>query len=200
MWVGYDHCEPAGKARSLVKFDVSDIPAGTTISEAKLYLYLVNGCDIGERTHQVTTYRIIPSWSSSSVTWNNQPGHGEAYGSAWVPSKTWDWYTFDVTSLVQNWVNGTSNYGLMLRSNESSGNDSARLGFATMNVSGTDYDPYIKVTYPGMVAPEEVSLPAHALPQPSTCGATIQDAISGTMGVQSSAFAGYVERGFCASE
>ena len=150
MWVGYDHCSGGNISRSLVKFDLSSIPDGAIVSDANLSLYLANSCDIGERTHTVTTYRTTSSWSSGSVTWNTQPGFGEAYGSASIPSRTFTRYTFDVTSLVQGWVNGSfPNYGLMLRGPEGSGNDSARLGFSTINESGTTNDPYLKITYLG---------------------------------------------------
>jgi hypothetical protein len=172
MWVGYDHCSPSygGISRSLIKFDVSDIPAGTYIAEARLYLRLINSCDIGERTHTATTYRISSSWSSSSVTWNSGVGYAEAYGSRAIPSRTWGWYWFDVTDLLRGWVNNTfTNYGVMVRSNESSGNDSARLGFATLNYSGTDYDPYLSITYsravstgPQTPGEEELSLATEA--------------------------------------
>jgi hypothetical protein len=201
MWVGYDHCVPAGIARSLAKFDVSGIPAGTPISNARLYLYLWSSCDIGERNHWVTAYRVTSSWSSSSVTWNTQPGYGEAYGSALVPSRTWGWYSIDVTDLLQKWVDGTaSNYGLVLRSNESSGDDSARLGFLTMNYGGTSLDPFIHVTYAGMGASGDVVLPAVGMPEPGACRPSVLDAISETSAVRATGLTGYAERTFCPSE
>ena len=150
MWVGYDHCSGGKISRSLVQFDASSIPAGASISEATLHLYLWNSCDIGERTHVVTVYRTNASWSESSVTWNTKPGYAEQYGSASIPSRTWGWYSFDVTDLVRGWVDGSfSNYGLMVRGPESSGTGSARLGFATRE---TTYDPYLEVTYVGTAA------------------------------------------------
>jgi hypothetical protein len=85
-----------------------------------------------------------------SVTWNSQPGIQEAYGSSSVTSRSWGRYHWDVTNLVRGWINGSFlNYGLMLRGPESSGNDSARLGFATRESSGTTYDPYLEITYTG---------------------------------------------------
>jgi hypothetical protein len=201
MWVGYDHCVPAGIARGLVKFDISGIPAGTPIAHARLYLYLWNSCDIGERTHWVTAYRVTSGWSSSSVTWNTQPGYGEAYGAALIPSRTWGWYSFDVTGLLQKWVNGTaSNYGLALRSNESSGNDSARLGFLTMNYDGTSLDPFIDVTYAGMEASGEVILPAVGMGEPGACRPSVLDALTEPSGILASGITGYDERTFCPSE
>lgn len=156
MWVGYDHCEDNGKtARSLLRFDLSTIPAGTSISSARLYLNLVDSCDIGERTHTATVYRVSSAWSAGTVTWNNKPAYAESYGSSAIPSRTWGWYSFDVTNLVRGWVNGSfPNYGLMVRGPESSDTSSARLGFATMEESGTTYDPYLSFTYTSMTGVE----------------------------------------------
>jgi PKD repeat protein len=157
MWVGYDHCIPAEISRSLVQFDVSSIPAGASISTATLSLRLVNSCDMGERTHVVAAYRTTASWSESSVTWDTQPGYAEQYGSASIPSLTWEWYEFDVTDLARGWVDGSlTNYGLMVRGPESSGNDSARLGFGTRE-SGL-YTPTLVIEYTTTAAPRVDSI------------------------------------------
>jgi hypothetical protein len=198
MWVGYDHCEGGKIARSLVQFDVSSIPAGTSISQAKLYLYLVNSCDIGQRTHTVTVYRTKAGWSESSVTWNTKPGYAEAYGSASVPSRTWGWYSFDVTNLVRGWVNGSfANYGLMIRGPESSGNDSAQLGFFTLDMTDRTYDPYLSIVYAGMATPGEVVPATDGIPNLTRCGPTIKDMLSTSSGASDSSMFEAVEETVC---
>jgi uncharacterized repeat protein (TIGR01451 family) len=173
MWTGYDHCAGGQIGRSLVKFDLSSIPSGAMVNEAKLYLLLVNSCDMGERTHMVTAYRVNSDWSSSSVTWNTQPGIAEAYGSASIPSQTWSWYSFDVTNLVQGWVNGSfADYGLVIRGPESSGNDGARLGFGTVNGS---YDPYLEITYVGADVEADPSVVRES--EAEECGSAVVDAL-----------------------
>lgn len=165
MWVGYDHClSPNGAiSRSLLRFDLSAIPAGTQISSARLYLDLINSCDIGSRTHTATVYRASASWSAGAVTWNNKPGYAEAYDSRAITSGAWGWYSFDVTNLVRGWVNGSfPNYGMMVRGPESSDNTSARLGFGTVEQSGTTYDPYLSITYTSLTGVEttvDIELP-----------------------------------------
>jgi len=148
MWTGYDHCDGAQVSRALLQFDLSGISSGASIEDATLHVYHVDYCDIGNRTHTVTAYRTSSSWLESSVTWNTQPGTAEGYGSVSITSGTWDYYTLDVTDLVRAWVGGTyPNYGITLRGPESSGNDSARLGFYARERSGTSLDPYLSVTY-----------------------------------------------------
>jgi bacillolysin len=198
MWVGYDHCYGAGAARSLVKFDTSSVPAGTAITSATLYLYLANSCDMGERTHQVTIHRITGPWGYGSVTWNNQPGTAGPYGSAWIPSRSWGWYGFDVTALVQGWINGSfPDYGLMVRSNESSGNDSARLGFYTLN-AGPEVQPVIQIIYPGrsskVVLPEPVSF------EPSDCEPALANSVQSALEGDRSGIAPFTEQAVCSSD
>lgn len=149
MWVGYDdYLEPDGKiVRSLVRFDLSSIPSGASITSATLRLYLVNSWDYPGKTRTITTYRIASSWSESSVTWNNKPSYAESYGSAGVTHGADVWYSFDVTNLVRGWVNGTwPNYGIMLRGPEWSGTDSSWKAFGTKESS---YRPQLVITYIG---------------------------------------------------
>jgi hypothetical protein len=198
MWVGYDHCmEPPVKvARSLVQFDVSQIPKGTSVANATLRVYLTNSCDMGARTHTVQVHRASGNWTETGVTWNNKPGHAEQYGSKSVRSNAWGWHTFDVTGLVQGWVNGTfANQGLVLRGPEDSGNSSARLGFRTRESSGTTYDPRIAITYAGgtsasVPAEEHVTCPAEG-------GLTVQDMIAFPLDVPESDAFGFATDSAC---
>ena len=164
MWVGYGKgacigsSSDLGVTRSLVKFNLSAVPAGTSISSARLYLRLRGWCR-GTNTNprSVTVYRTSGGWSESSVTWNNMPGIGEAHGSTAVGYSTGTWYSFDVTSLVRGWVNGSlPNYGMTVRGPEGSGSDFAWFGFYT---SESAYDPYIRITYTGMAASEAETPP-----------------------------------------
>ncbi len=153
MGTGYDHCGSGQVNRSLVRFDLSAIPSGTGIANATLSLYLSSSCDYATRSHVVTTYRVTGDWSEYGVTWNTQPPSAEAYGSTAVVSRdAWGWYDFNVTTLVQGWINGGyPNYGLTLRSNESSG-DAALLEFDTYE---SGYIPRLRITYTGMAVTAE---------------------------------------------
>jgi N-acetylneuraminic acid mutarotase len=134
MWAGYDDSlDPAGEVvRSLVKFDLSTIPSGSKINSATFKAYLVSSYDYPDLYRDITAYRATGSWSEDSVTWNNSPGYGESYGSEAIKHAEWDWYSWNVKSLVQKWVDGThGNHGLMLRGPEQSGTDSAWRGFST---------------------------------------------------------------------
>jgi hypothetical protein len=143
----------------LIKFNLFGMPPGTTVSKATLYLYLQARCDLGNRGHTVRVYRITQDWSSSSATWANQPSHDS--GTVWalksVSSRTWGWYTWDVTTLVNSWLNGTyPNYGIIWRGPESSGSDSAVLEFFASEAGGTTYDPRLEFSYTGSANTKEI--------------------------------------------
>lgn len=147
MWTGYEHCNGLKITRNLVKFDLSSIPTGTSIAHAQLYLYLYGSCDLADRSHEVVAYPVTSGWAEDTVTWRTQPKIDSAAGSTAVQSRSWGWYSLDVTALASNWISGAlANNGLMLRGPEGSGNDSAMLAFLTRDASA-DYTPYLEITY-----------------------------------------------------
>lgn len=201
MWTGYDHCDGTKISRSLVQFDVSAIPPGTAISGARLHLYLMGSCDSSNRTHTITVYRTKSSWSSSTVTWKNKPDYGAAYGSAAVKSRTWGWYSFDVSDLVRGWVDRDfSNYGMTLRGPEGSGSGSAVLKFFTLNRSGTSYDPYLSFTYTGMAASDAGAPEAEGPVVPTECGPSVKDALGAVPSVSGGSPSGFAEMTACRSD
>jgi len=70
--------------RSIIRFDLSPLPAGSTITDAKLYLYCwtVNGNWI-DSVHRVnhTTPNYETDWVELEVTWNDYKS-GTAWGTA----------------------------------------------------------------------------------------------------------------------
>jgi hypothetical protein len=168
MWVGYDHCSNGGIARSLVEFYTHTIPAGAQVLNATLRLYHVRSCDWDSRRHTITAYRVRDDMGVDVITWRNQPRIAEAYGSMIVISSNWGWYSLDVTGLVRGWVDGSlPNYGIMLRGPEGSGNESAGLGFATMQRGDGSLTPYVDVTYRDGGAVRGARLPVRVRAEPT---------------------------------
>jgi FG-GAP repeat len=94
---------------SLIRFDLSTIPAGSTITSATLTLTRVGGSDVA-----VNVYQVTASWSEGGVTWNS-------FGQAFAPSvvttlpSTAPTTMATLTSLVQEWVSTPStNDGIAL--------------------------------------------------------------------------------------
>jgi hypothetical protein len=113
---------------ALLRFDTSPIPAGATILDACLEMYATGwgGSDI-----TLDAFRVLRPWQHCQATWNQaqsgspwaQPGcndtatdrAGSPEGSV-TTSSIRSWYAFDLTGLVQGWVDGSMpNNGLLLR-------------------------------------------------------------------------------------
>ncbi len=157
MWAGYDGSDTNAKiVRSLIKCSIASLPSNATITKATLKVYLVTSWDFPNSSRTITAYRITSNWSESSVTWNNSPGYGNAYGSRSIVHGDWGWYEFDVTNLVKAWYDGTyTNYGIMLRGPEVSGYNASWRGFGTRESS---YRPQLVVEYSPAAAPQVNSI------------------------------------------
>lgn len=81
------------------------------------------------------------AWSPSTLTWNQSP-YTSTVGSVNVAQN--QWATFDVTSTIQAWVNGTKpNYGFALHTNN---NGQTYWKKITSTVNSTN-QPYLSVNY-----------------------------------------------------
>jgi uncharacterized repeat protein (TIGR01451 family) len=146
--VGYCTISPynIGVARSILRFDLSSIPAGAYIKSATLQPYLIGYVyQTGQSSNMVVTaYRISQAWPGSP-TWNNfANAYAESYGSTTVGT-SFVRSNIDVTVLVQGWVNGTwPNYGMMLRGQE--GSYCNLKDFASAD-SSSSYWPQLLVEY-----------------------------------------------------
>jgi hypothetical protein len=125
--VGYEDrvSEGRGIVRGLLRFNLSSIPAGSAVNSATLRLHYTYWRDYSGYYRRVTAYRVTDPWMEDTVTWNNRPGYGEAYGFVDLVAGSqsdFHYYDWDVTSLVQAWVNRThNNHGVMLRGDETLG-------------------------------------------------------------------------------
>lgn len=97
----------------LIKFDISDISAGTTITSATLNLYYNSWLSNNPAGRTLTMYKVTDDWDEDTVTWNTRPSYdSEMTSSAVVPGSPGIWMEWDVTSDVQDFVNGQqTNYG-----------------------------------------------------------------------------------------
>ena len=88
--------------QGLIRFDTSKIPAGDTVTNAKLWFY-VSGK--GKSPASVSVFEALETWSRST-TWSKKPAmDGKSRGGVSV-SKSGDYVVIDVTGLVQDWVDG----------------------------------------------------------------------------------------------
>jgi len=111
--------------KALLKFDLSSIPNGATINNAELKLYLYDVTS--NSSSNISVYRITSDWSADFTTWVNRTSNGtwivngSDYSNITISNNSveskYDWYVWDVTSLIQDWYNSVyPNYGLVLAS------------------------------------------------------------------------------------
>jgi len=130
--------------RSVIRFDLSAMPADATIQEAELRLVAVEA-PADSTAIAVFVYNVTRSWAGCP-TWNSLASAvGESWGSAMV-GPTVEVYTIDVTALVRQWLSGSlRNDGLMLRSDET-GVGRFR-GFVPTASSQEDLRPALVIRY-----------------------------------------------------
>lgn len=112
-----------GIRRSYIKFNIPNSIPAHSITNATLDIEKVSGV-----APTIKAYLCMSPWSSSSITWSNQPSSATNYiygSSLSVPFRPGSsWYTMNVTEIVSYWVNGTyTNNGFLIRDNNESDPD-----------------------------------------------------------------------------
>jgi len=121
---GYADSAPTNRQRGIIWFDLSSIPPGTTITAATLWLYSYNPPQVKGTTGFYGAYRLTTDWTESASTWNSPwitpGGDFEATPDATAPKQSAAqapcWYSFDVTTRAQQWIDDASgNYGWLIK-------------------------------------------------------------------------------------
>jgi hypothetical protein len=131
--------------RGFVRFDLSSIPPGSSVTNATLYIY-----ESDSKQDQVTyIYKVTSAWDENSVTWISpwiNPGgdfdNSRAYVSFFPIQKNCT-LTIDLTDLVQEWINGSPNYGFLLYST----GPNHILRYSSKENSTVAEHPKLQVTY-----------------------------------------------------
>ena len=100
---------------SYIRFNLSGIPANATVQSAVLRLF-VDGPSV-PIAGTFNVYQVNTSWSETTMTWNNKPALGSLVaGPVSLNSGSYQNFVLvDITSLVQQWINGTvTNNGIVL--------------------------------------------------------------------------------------
>jgi len=102
--------------RGMIEFDFEEYgfdPEGNyRVNEATFSVYHILNSPEGATWY---LYRITEEWEEMTVTYNNKPDYDEDYFSETVYSASPSWEEFDVTNMVQSWLDGEyDNYGFYL--------------------------------------------------------------------------------------
>ncbi|WEH17125.1 DNRLRE domain-containing protein [Streptomyces sp. VNUA24] len=142
------------KARSYLKFDVSAFKGKhITDTNLALYSYYSSTCQTTGAGTQVR--RITGSWSSSDITWGDQPSTtatgavtntaAKGYSATDCPAGTMN---FDIDAIVQAWADGSTNHGLRIAGADEADSFTWRRFRSANYVSGDgSTEPHLTVTY-----------------------------------------------------
>lgn len=120
LYVGYHNSgeDRFGAERSLIRFDLSSIPPGATILEARLRLYMSFATPSDGNPMRIIARQLNSAWDEQFVTWNTEPMWGDVQAEAFV-NPVDGWYEWDLSGLVGNWMSGqTINHGVEMIGDE----------------------------------------------------------------------------------
>ncbi|MBI5806164.1 DNRLRE domain-containing protein [candidate division TA06 bacterium] len=109
-------------ARSVIKYDISAIPADVVIRKATLRLNFISryGLNIYSNTpHKITVYPLSVDWCDTNISWNRIGANYYKTDTASIyiipDTVVGKEYSWSVTAIVNKWYKGTiHNYGFML--------------------------------------------------------------------------------------
>jgi len=154
-WTANSAGVPLYNARTLLKYDIGEIPTNAILSSAKLYLYAkIDGAANGVKGQP--TYgsnntgllqKITSPWSLTGVNINNLPSVSSSSVVLPQSTNTAQDYVVDITDYAQSWVvNPTSNYGMMLRM-QTENNPYNSLIFESGAATDTTKRPRLEICY-----------------------------------------------------
>jgi len=108
-------CLPNSACSGLARFDLSLLPAGTTVERAQLRMWIFKVRDAGS----VDILPVLGEWDEETLSGATAPPFGSPVATASVsPGGTYGYVMADVTQLVQEWIAGTQpNYGIAIVGN-----------------------------------------------------------------------------------
>jgi len=156
-----------GLTRLYMKFGFgpSSLPSGAVITNAWVYLYqYARSCTLNSTFHYIA-YPVTSNWAGSSITWNNSPTLGGTIGNGSFACVSSEWKTLNITSLVQSWFAGGTNYGVSFWGNPES---AAGVVFRSHTCSpsqcpGQEH-PYLLVEYSVPSTPTPTTRPPTSTP------------------------------------
>jgi len=102
----------------LIRFDLAEIPPGTSIDSATLSLWYFDYHDSSPAGRPLTCHRILQDWDEDTVTGFTLPDYvGDPCATSLVPGKMGEWMTWDVTEEVRAFMAGedAENFGWLIQ-------------------------------------------------------------------------------------
>jgi hypothetical protein len=133
--------------RAFLQFDLNALPADVVVVNAVLKLYQTASLDTSGL--MIGVHQVTQEWEESTITWNNKPDSlTSPESTVTVPILVTGWLSWDISSLVQGWANGSiANLGIVLQ------DDGMAFKYIYINCYSSDYAgnfslrPILEITY-----------------------------------------------------
>ncbi|AJY73854.1 DNRLRE domain-containing protein [Paenibacillus beijingensis] len=157
-WSGY-YDSSYNSYEGFFQFDLTSIPINSVINNASMELYIFSGYT--DNSHTGNVYRVTSAWDETTTqvpsydSTNSVPTVTGYLGTVLNSVNKPGWWVTNITSIVQQWANGTPNYGVMVRTGAL---QSAKI-IRTHEYTDSAYRPKLTVTYnsPPIVSPTVLS-------------------------------------------
>jgi hypothetical protein len=140
---------------TLIRFDLSELPPGAELLEAKLYLFHSSG-----PREQVSVHRMKKDWAETGASWYVPSEEAEPWWEGWSDGGNCEpvatdtqlvagkgWIAWDVTADVSMFLGGTENFGWLLKSAKTKGHDLSPLFFRSKEAKNADVRPYLLLKF-----------------------------------------------------
>ena len=128
------------KFSDFIGSNTGQVPPGSNILNATLRVYYSNPSGDPQNVYQVNE-----NWTETNVSWNgfSTPGFPQTGSlvTTFVPQGGTISY-INITSVVQNWVNGATNFGILINSTSADG-----AAYDSSESSTVNNRPKLTVTY-----------------------------------------------------
>ncbi len=140
---------------SLLQFDLTTLPAGAVLSEARLFLhaYLCS-------REKTSIHRMNKEWKETEANWLIPLRGADPWWQGWSNGENYEpvatdtqvvrgkgWVSWDVTEDVRSFLGGAPNYGWFLKSAQTSGSDLAPVAFQSKEGGNEALRPYLLLKF-----------------------------------------------------
>jgi len=130
---------------TFIKFNISSLIMGTSISSATLNLFYYDWLDNNPVGRNLNIYRVTSNWNEDNITGSSEPSYASVPTTYTTMPSSYDWISWDVTSDVQDIVDGTvTDYGWKIMDENYWGASNIPEMFFRSKEYGT-YIPYLEI-------------------------------------------------------
>ena len=134
--------------RAWLKFDLSTIPTGASVTSAtlKLYAWKASG---GDMETGVYGSDDDDTWTEDDITWNNQPSFGDTALDTvtLVNGSTKVWYEWDVQSFIESELSGDGVASMVVKPVTEGSSTTLLYAFESKEWSSSSLWPELEVSY-----------------------------------------------------